>query len=203
MGSKKFYNTVISKSAKDGFNYLVKRAEQEYGHMEGYSGAINSAELGKCIKQFDKCTKTTEKQAEKLANEELRDYFAKNIASFINCGIVKMELVTVKNKRGNYTKPIYEDRYCLYTERDQLPHETHQIAKKETLEQANKYAIEYALKNCKDVSIRKEKTLVKGDNTVSEVIIERKEIKTLPKTLKSNQKIEKYYKFIFFGEASY
>lgn len=43
MGSQQFETYARGKSVKEAYDNAVDRAEREYGHQEGYSGAINSS----------------------------------------------------------------------------------------------------------------------------------------------------------------
>lgn len=200
MGSTNFFQSITARSASEGFDYLVEEAEHEYGH-DCYNGTISTCSLGRCRKQFDKLTKTSLKETEKLVDKHLSDT-SKGSADYINCGLERMVLVTVENKRGQYKKPVYKEQYCIYAGKDMFPYDERLLDTKDTLKAAKEYAGKYALKEGREVSIRKERTLVKGETTVAEVVIKRREIKSIPKTLKPNQKIEKYYKFVYFGWAS-
>lgn len=42
MGSQQFYVVSVGKSAKEAYQNAVDEANYEYGHQEGYSGAINA-----------------------------------------------------------------------------------------------------------------------------------------------------------------
>jgi hypothetical protein len=152
------------------------------------------------VKKFDKLNQTTIKKATKIVEAYEKE---KGVAYYINCGIEKMELITVENKRGNYEKPVYKEQYCLYVKENRSYGGDTLIGEKDTLREAKKYAGDYALKEGISISIRKERTLIKGETSVAEVVIKRREIKTEPKALKVNQKIEKYYRYIFFGLAHY
>lgn len=200
MGAASFCKSITAKTASEGFDYLVEEAEHEYGH-DSYNGTISTCTLGRCRKQFDKLTKTSLKETEKLVDKYLNNN-SKCIADYINCGLERMVLVTVENKRGQYKKPVYKEQYCLYVGKDKFPYDERLLDTKDTLKEAKEYAGKYALKEGRQVTIRKERTLVKGETTVAEVVIKRRVIKTIPKTLKPNQKIEKYYKFVYFGWAS-
>lgn len=198
MGARDFSTSVTTRTAEEGFRFLKSEATHEYGN-NSYNGTINTCDMGGCVKKFDKFNQTTLKQASKIVEEYEKE---KGVAYYINCGVEKMELITVENKRGVYKKPVYKEMNCLYV-REPRQYEATLIGSKDTLKEAKKFAGEYAFKECLGVSIRKERTLVKGETTVAEVVIKRRDIKTEPKTLKSNQKIEKYYRFLFFGSAFY
>lgn len=43
MGSQTFKNYSRGKDVRDAYNRAVEKAEEEYGHQEGYSGEINSS----------------------------------------------------------------------------------------------------------------------------------------------------------------
>ena len=200
MGSCSFRHSIIAKTAREGFDYLYEEAISEYGH-DIYNGKISTTELGRCVKTFDKPTKTTLKKAQELADDKLGDC-CKGEAYHMNLGLEKMVLVTVESKRGTYKKPQYKEQYVCYISEGWRIKEN-EIAAKDTLKAAKEFAISYALKNGKEVDIRKERKLVKGETTVGQIVITRRVIKTIPKALKTNQRIEKYYNFLFFGWASY
>ena len=199
MGAMGFNKSVTTRTAEDGFDFLTRAATFESGN-DIYNGTINTCDMGGCVKKFDKLNQTTIKKATKIVEAYEKE---KGVAYYINCGIEKMELVTVENKRGNYKKPVYKEQYCLYVKGKQSYGGDTLIGDKDTLREAKKYAGDYALKEGISVSIRKERKLMEGETSVAEVVIKRREIKTEPKTLKVNQKIEKYYRFVFFGSAFY
>lgn len=198
MGARDFNKSVTAKTAEEGFSLLTSEATFESGN-DGYNGTINTCDMGGCVKRFDKFNQTTMKQATKKIEEYEKE---KGVAYYIDCGVEKMELITVENKRGNYKKPVYKEQYCLYV-RERRSYGDILIGEKNTFKEAKLYAGNYALKEGISVSIRKERRLMKGETTVAEVVIKHREIKTVPKTLKLNQKIEKYYRFAFFGLAYY
>jgi hypothetical protein len=200
MGACSFRHSIIAKTASEGFNDLYEEAISEYGH-DSYNGKISTTELGRCVKTFDKPTKTAIKEAEKLADDKLGEC-CKRQAYYMNLGLVKMELTTVDSKRGTYMKPQYKEQYVCYVSEGWRIKEN-EVAAKDTLKAAKEFAINYALKNGKEVDIRKERKLVKGETTVGQIVITRRVIKTIPKNIKPNQRIEKYYQFLFFGWAGY
>jgi hypothetical protein len=201
MGSKNFNKQITSRTAEDGFKLINDEATFESGH-DTYNGTINTCDMGGCVKRFDKLNQTTLKQAEKIVAEYLEEKGSKGVAYYINCGVEKMQLITVESKKGTYKNPIYKEKHLCYVSEGHRVKEK-EVAAKDTLKAAKEFSIDYALKHGKEVDIRKERTLVKGETTVAEVVIKRRDIKIEPKTLKSNQKIEKYYRYIFFGSAFY
>lgn len=200
MGAREFRQSVIAKTAREGFDYLHEEAIQESGH-DIYNGTISTTELGRCVKTFEKPTKTNLKEASMLANKKMDDC-CKGEAYYINLGIEKMELITVESKRGNYNKPQYKEQYVCYVSEGWRIKEK-EVACKNTLKEAKEFAKKYAMQHGVAVDINKERKLVKGETKVAEIVVTSRVIKTIPKNFKPNQKIDKYYKFLFFGLASY
>ena len=68
MGSQSFTTYSRGKNANDAYNRAVEQAEAEYGHQEGYSGAINSsAGFGDITKEF----KASKKSLDKFIDEQI------------------------------------------------------------------------------------------------------------------------------------
>ncbi len=65
MGAISFVHEIKDVSAKSCYEYLVERATYEKGH-DSYSGTINTCSLGRCLKKYDKLTKTNIKNDTEL-----------------------------------------------------------------------------------------------------------------------------------------
>jgi len=200
MGMISFQNSTISSSAKEGYERLCNEARDYYGHQEGYSGAINSTDgLGRCYFK-EKFNKTNEKKAQEIIDKELPKMYKRQCGYIVLEG-VKWEITTIK-KKNKKNNPKYQFKYNVYSDRlgflDSSP-----IASVDTKSEAWEKAIKHSLKTGEECFIRKEQTLVKGSSLVGEVVIERKTYKTKPKRkLKTNQKLIKYNKYIYFGWAA-
>ena len=75
MGSSWFTTQSKGKSVQSAYNSAVERAEEEYGHQEGYSGQINSsAGLRDITKEFKASKKTLDQfmadQQDKLSKHQ-------------------------------------------------------------------------------------------------------------------------------------
>jgi len=68
MGSQSFTTYARGKNANDAYNRAVEDANDEYGHQEGYSGAINSS--GGC-RDITKEFKASGKTMAKFINEQI------------------------------------------------------------------------------------------------------------------------------------
>jgi hypothetical protein len=68
MGSQVFQNYSRGKNVQDAYNRAVERAEEEYGHQEGYSGEINSS-AG--FRDVTKEWKASKKSIDKFIQDEL------------------------------------------------------------------------------------------------------------------------------------
>jgi len=67
MGSQWFRNYSTGRNVQDAYNRAVERAEDEYGHQEGYSGEINSSAGFKDVTREFKASKKT---LEQFINEQ-------------------------------------------------------------------------------------------------------------------------------------
>ena len=68
MGSQSFTTYSRGKNVNDAYNRAVESAEEEYGHQEGYSGAINSAGgFADATKEF----KASKKSLDKFIDEQI------------------------------------------------------------------------------------------------------------------------------------
>ena len=70
MGAQSFETRSRGKSAEEAYNRAVEIAEDEYGHQQGYSGAINSTPG---FRDVTSKYKTSNKDLNKFINERLED----------------------------------------------------------------------------------------------------------------------------------
>ena len=68
MGSQSFTTNSRGKSAKEAYNRAVEIAEDEYGHQQGYSGAINATPG---FREVTKEYKASRKDLNKYINERM------------------------------------------------------------------------------------------------------------------------------------
>ncbi len=201
-----YINSIIATDVKEAFDELVERANYEYGHQEGYSGKINSVgNSGRCVLK-EKFNKTNQKKADKLINQKLPNMYEGD-SCYIELTGIEYEVVTISKERvTSKVKPKYEDRYAIYPSESVVRIKSNFYAvdtpvdTEKTKKLAEECAIKKALEDGIPYKIKKEKTLIKGDTTVTKMVINRKKYKTKPKRkLKSNEKLIEYKKYIFFG----
>lgn len=192
MGACSFIEVAYAGSAREAFDSLVKDAIREYGNRS-YNGTISTCSLGRTVKTFEKYSKTNEDKAYKLIEKD--NYGEKWYAKAIDLGTVYYEVITIKKLASKKEKPKWTMMYVVhYGERTKLF---------KTKTESDAEAIRLLKNGEKDVYVSKEYTnLVKGSEIVSEFKIEKKQSKTKPKSLKSNQTCKEIHKYMFYGFAA-
>lgn len=201
MGERTFIKTIAATSAEEGFQVLSAEADEYHGDADGYSGDINCTTLStRSVKTYEKPTKKNENEALKVADQTLK-FMSKGICRYINLGLARMDLVTAAFEKATMSsKPHYKEVYTFYAMTSAGRSKLSDT--KDTSKEAKEFAIEYALKHGERIWMKKEKVMDKGNGDIGTIKLTRKEIKTEPKTLKANQKVIKYYKYMFFGCAA-
>lgn len=155
-----FIKSIVSDSAERGFSSLQEYAEEECENNDedDYAGCILRTRLNKnCIKVFNEATKKNEKEAIKLAEENLKDLW-EGTCNYINAGLVKVQLSTaVFLKEENFVKPHYKDVYTFYARTSEG--RTRLSDTKDTLKHAKEFAAKYALKHGERIWMKKEKVM--------------------------------------------
>lgn len=183
MGSQSFTSYSRGKNAQDAYNKACEEAEYEYGHQDGYSGAINSsAGFGDITKEF----KASKKPMNQFINEQIDKLTKFEGARCIcleepigNTNVIKTQvehIVTPGTKRWVLTYIVY----CGDS----------RIASAVTKGEAVKKARAYSEKNQCSTTIKMERTL----NNASHALVAKITYKKATK--------ERDGRWIFFGWAS-
>lgn len=201
MGAMSFIERATGRTAKEAFDKLVEQANIESGEAM-YNGSINTCSLGRCKKTFDKFNTATAKEAQKFIEDNSNG--EKYVANYIDMGVTSCLVTTIKKKPVDGGKPQFKMQYCIY-EHDVLTPDVYTGKHFDTKTEADKVAMELALKKDKDYRVSKEYVNIK-DNTsslVTETVREIKSYKTKP-VLKEmpNRKAEEYHTYYFYGWAS-
>lgn len=201
MGACEFIHSVVGYSASEEFDKLVAAAEYDDGH-EGYNGTISTCTLGRITKFSDICTPAVEKKAYKHIRE--RGCGEKWVANVLDLGVVGYEQISVKKCAPSGHKPAkYQQRFVVY--------KWHNIANCEkyvedfaTKPEADAYAAKMTLKDPNtEYTVRKRPIIVNGGNdAVTIFTIEKRELKTRPKTVKAGAVLKEKHKYVFYGLAS-
>lgn len=183
MGSQSFTTYARGKSATDAYNRAVEDANDEYGHQEGYSGAINSSGGFRDITKEFKASKKSmsqfiDEQIDKLTKfEGARAVCIEEPVA--NANVIKSQvehIVTPGTKKWVLT-------YIIYCRESR-------IASAVTKGEAVKRAREYSEKNQCTTTIKMERRLEKDSHALVAKI-----------TYKPSTK-EKEGRWVFFGWAS-
>lgn len=183
MGSQVFTTYSRGKDARDAYSRAVEAAEEQYGHQEGYSGAINSSHGFRDItSEF----KNSKKSLPQFIDEQIDKLSKHDGARAICIEEPRGNDNKIKSQVENIVTPGTKKwvlKYVVYNSEDRM------IASCDTKGEAVKKAREYTEKNQRSTNICMEKTLEKGNRTVAKV------------TYKPSSK-EKEGRWIFFGWAS-
>jgi hypothetical protein len=182
MGSQSFTTYARGKNANDAYNRAVEDAEDEYGHQEGYSGAINSAGgFADVTKEF----KASKKSLDKFIDEQI-DKLTKFDGARAVCIEEPIENKnTIKSQVEHIVTPGTKKWVLKYV----VQHGDHHIGGWDTKREAVKDARRYTEQNQVSTKVVIKKFIEKGDNTVAKI------------TYKPSS-TEKEGKWVFFGWAS-
>lgn len=183
MGSQSFTTYARGKNANDAYNRAVEDANDEYGHQEGYSGAINSSGGFRDItKEF----KASKKNMDKFIDEQIESLTKFDGARAIcveepigNTNVIKTQVehvVTPGTKKWVLTYVVYQG--------------DSRIASAITKGDAVKRAREYSEKNQCTTTIKMERRLEKDSHALVAKVTYKKATK------------ERDGRWIFFGWAS-
>jgi len=200
MGATSFIYKITGRTPKEAFDTLVAEANEQYG-TELYNGSINTCSMGSCKKTFDKFNKATSKEAFKFIEDNGNG--EKWTAHYVDMGVTSCVVTTVKKKAVDGGKPQFKMQYCVYEHNTIAAMYTGDHF--DTKTDADKKAMELALKNDKKYTVTKEYVNIKENTSsiVTETVVEHKAYKAKP-VLKevSNRKAEEYHTYYFYGWAS-
>ena len=182
MGSQSFTSYSRGKDARDAYTRAVEEAEYEYGHQEGYSGAINStAGFGDITKEF----KASKKSLNQFIDEQM-DKLTKYDGARCICLEEPIGNTNVtKSQVENIVTPGTKKWVLKFVVRGYRG----VISTHNTKGDAVKAARAYTEKHQESTGVYMEKTLEKGDAQVAKI------------TYKKSSK-EREGRWIFFGWAS-
>ena len=192
MGATNFIHEIKARNPKEAFEELIAAAN---------NGSINTCDLGRCTKKFDKFNDTNMNKAVKYIQDN--GYGEKWTANYVEVGISHYLVTTVKKKNVEEVSKKLRIMYTVYSSNVFSGYcYTGKIFKNKT--EADKYAVEQTLKDDEVYIVKKEYVALDNkSNIVSKTYKEVKTYKTKPK-LKSlpNRKIEAVKQYIFYGWAS-
>ena len=183
MGSQVFENYSRGKDVREAYNRAVQRAEEEYGHQEGYSGHINSS-AG--FRDVTKEWKASKKSMDKFVQDELERLTKHQGAQAICIEEPKANTNKVKTQVEHVVTHGTKKwilLYVVYCSGDR-------ITGAPTKTEALKLAREYSEKNQCTTVIKMERTLEKRDQAI------------VAKVSYKRSSTEKEGKWLFFGWAS-
>jgi hypothetical protein len=182
MGSQQFQTYSRGKSVKEAYNRAVEDAEDEYGHQEGYSGAINSTPGYTDVTAKFKASKKS------LAKyiEERMEVLTKHQGAEAIC---IEEPVTNNNKIKSQVVHIVEKGTKKWVLKYVVYWAGGKVSSHNTKGDAVKAARAYTEKNMGTTVIHMEKVLEKGKTEVARINYKKA----------TN---EKDGRWIFYGEAS-
>ena len=200
MGANAFVKTVEDYSAQAAYEKLVAQAEYDDGH-DSYNGTISTCSLGRVTKYSDVCTPAVEKKAYKYIQG--LDYGSKWVASVLDLGVVGYDLLAVKKESPKNGSPArYQQKYVVY-KRSGFDDEKYAEAFDKKPD-ADTYATKKTLEN-PDVRycVKKQPVIVnKGTDLVSDFRLEKKRLKSRPKSVKKGAVLKEVHKYVFYGWAA-
>jgi hypothetical protein len=183
MGSQSFTTYSRGKSVNDAYNKAVERAEEAYGHQEGYSGQINSSAGYRDV--------TKEWKASKLSMEAYMDRELDRLTKHQGAQAICIE-EPIENK--NKTKSQVEHVVTPGTKRWVLTYIVYRgesrIASAVTKGDAVKRAREYSEKNQCTTTVKMERRLDKDAHAL------------VAKVTYKPSSTEREGRWVFFGWAS-
>lgn len=184
MGSQVFTTYSRGKDAKDAYSRAVEAAEDEYGHQEGYSGAINASHGFRDITSEFKASK---KSMNQFIDDQL-DKLSKHDGARAICLEEPVGNTNkIKTQVENIVTPGTKKWVLMYSVYEAWSNK--HIGSFEKKGDAIKRAREHSEKNQAETHIKMEKKLDNGKPLVAKV------------TYKKSPK-EKEGRWIFFGWAS-
>jgi hypothetical protein len=182
MGSQSFTSYSRGKDARDAYTRAVEEAEYEYGHQEGYSGAINStAGFGDITREF----KASKKSLNQFIDEQMD-----KLTKYDGARCICLEEPIANT---NVTKSQVEHIVTPGTKKWVLKFVVRAyrgvVSSHNTKGDAVKAARAYTEKNQESTGVYMEKTLEKNNPQVAKI------------TYKKSSK-EREGRWIFFGWAS-
>lgn len=198
MGAQAFRHTAEGTSIREVFDRLVQDAIYEHGDRS-YNGTISTCGLaGRAKKTFSEYNPDNIDVANAIIERD--DYGEKWTASWIDLGVCRYEVRTVKKKTKKPTAE-FKMQHCVYQYGD-----THKdkklLAHKDTKKAADDVALKYALEG-KCVTVEKDYIKLKGDPTETDFEVTVKNYTKKP-NLKpvEGRTIVAIHKYILYGWAS-
>lgn len=201
MGASAFIHTMVDYSASEAFHKLVAEAEYEDGH-DSYNGTISTCSMGHVTRFSDVCTPAVEKKAYKYIKDH--DNGSKWVASVLDLGVVGYEQILVKKATPTHKTPArYQQRFVVYQLGDEYNKEKY-VKDFGSKTDADTFAMKKAMENQdNEYVVRKRPIIVNGgSDTVTIFNIEKKMLKTRPKSVKAGTVIKEKHKYVFYGWAS-
>jgi hypothetical protein len=182
MGSQSFTTYSRGKSVNDAYNRAVERAEERYGHQEGYSGEINSSAGYRDV--------TKEWKASKLSMEAYMERELDRLTKHQGAQAICIEEpIENKNKTKSQVEHVVTPGTKRWVLKYVVQHGDHHIGGWNTKGEAVKDARRYTEQNQVSTKVVIKKFIEKGDNTVAKI------------TYKKSS-TEKEGRWVFFGWAS-
>jgi hypothetical protein len=201
MGASAFIHTRVDYSAGEAFNKLVAEAEYEDGH-DSYNGTISTCGMGRVTKFSDVCTPAVEKKAYKYIKDH--DNGSKWVASVLDLGVVGYEQILVKKVSPTHKNPAkYQQRFVVYRMEDEYNREKY-VKDFGTKSEADTFAMKKTMENPDTEYVVRKKPIIvnSGSDTVTLFKIEKKTLKTRPKSVKTGAILKEKHKYVFYGWAS-
>lgn len=183
MGTVRFQQTGRGSNAQEVYSNLIEDAKQEYGHQQGYSGAINSTHG---FRDMSKDFKNSGKKLEDYINLRFRDMDSRSC-----------ECICIEEPKSNPNKVKSQVEHVVEagTKKWLLKYRVtagwkgdHIVGVKDSKGDAIKIARDYTEKHKVETQIEMIKVLEKGSTVVAKI-----------KYKQSNK--EKPGKWVFFGNA--
>lgn len=201
MGAINFVKTGYGINPGEVFESIVKKAEYEYGH-DKYNGTISTCDYSGCRKIADIYTKSVDKKAMKIIEDE--DYGQKWEARALDLGVVRYDIIYVKKRIPTIRKKAeYKLRYAVmkYEDNGFLAKVVSHFA---TKTEADEEAVKLILKN-PNIGYYVSKRMINisnGEDKVTEFKVEVSERKSKPKNVPKGCALREIHKYVFYGWAS-
>ena len=203
MGATNFVETVLAKTAREGFESLSENARYEYGN-DGYNGTISTCSMAN--RPFyifkDSYKKSNDEKAMEMIEND--DYGEKWLAKHIDLGVVEYKIIKPKKINTEKEKPKYTLAYTVKPI-DYLCNQGrgyYNIPSFKTKTEAVNKAMELASKDNAEYFVSKEYVLNEGNSEVARIELEEKSYKTKPKNIPKGCRLIEIHKYMFFGWAS-
>ena len=188
--------TTICASVKTFKERMTSSLIASWSHSDAsYSGDWNTcSSIGRVVKVADKYGKAAEAAFAKRYDD---DPISKFSSWVYDLGVTGYEVWTAKPEKVNKSAPKYKTAFNIYGEMGQY------LGDAPTLPEAKKKAAELTLKTGNSyISIKKEKKITSGTETVSAFKLVKKEYKSKPKSVKAGSVLREIHYYRVVGFAS-